>query len=175
MATERKFKLKKGTEFPEAYAGIEVRYTTPDTLAEIEGLIDPSVPADKRESVIVSGFNGQGYSLSVQKRIKDLLNTKEAAARLKAGGPGDTAPEIAQDMADKASKEKLGAPRAKGEGTSGKVAKAEAKAEAATSTARNMYLKMPAAMRKQFRPELLAAGTFTEEQLDEMDAEAGKK
>lgn len=163
MAKEVTFKLKKGTEFNERFAGLEARYNVPETLEEVRALFDTSVT--DVDAAIVAGFNGQGYSLGRQKRIKDILGSDAVK---------DMTPEEGVAFAaEKANAEKLGAPRTRGDGTKkDKVAKAEAKAEAATTAARDMYLKMPAALRKQFRPTLLAQGTFTEAELDEMDKSA---
>lgn len=163
------FKLKKGTEFPEVFAGLEARYSVPETMAELRERFAAEVT--DVDAAIVAGFNGQGYSLGIQKKIKDALNSKAVGERLAAK---EDPAAIVADVAAKVSAEKIGAPRVKGEGKKDKVAKAEAKAEAATNAARDMYLKMSAAQRKQFRPMLLAQGTFTEEELNSMDAEAGK-
>ena len=163
MATEQTYKLRKGTEFPERFADNEVTYAVPSTLDEIRALIDDSV--EDKDSVIVAGFNGQGYALGIQKRIKDVL-ASEAVKEM------DVAAALAHAVKT-AVETKLGAPRTRGEGgKQGKVAKAEARAESAVELARTMYRAMPRNLRKSVRPAVLAQGVLTETDLDAIDAEA---
>lgn len=155
---EINFTLAKTNEVPDRFRASELTFEIPATLAEVRGLVADGVDADE---VLVDYFNRQ-YRLAIQKRIKDIL-ASDAVKEM------DVAAAI-EHAVTKATSERLGAPRAKGEGRKSKVAQAEAKATAAIDAARQMYLAMPAAMRKQFRPQLLASGQFTEQQLDEMDA-----
>lgn len=186
IMAENTFKTKKGTEFPERFAGAEIKYTTPDAVegvstADLVTALQTGAPLPENvrqtllnlasrinpeadfAAVLVATFNGQGLNLSVQKRIKDELadeKHKDAETGAVLGAAGTVAEAF-----------RLGMPRAKGTGgTSGKVAKAEAKAEAAVNTALDMYRKLSPALRKQFRPQLLALGNVTEEQLDDVDA-----
>lgn len=160
MAEERTYELKEGTEFPHRFAGLVATYNVPSTLDEIRALIDDSV--EDPDSVIVAGFNGQGYALSVQKRIKTILASDEVAEM--------TPEEAVAHAVQKASSEKIGAPRTRASGPRGKVAKAEAERDAAKTVARDMYARLSASQKKQFRPMLIEQGTFTEEELDEIDA-----
>jgi hypothetical protein len=155
------FKLKKGTEFPERFAGIEARYMLPETLDEIRGLVDPSV--QDVDGVIVAGFNGQGYNLSVQKYIKDFLATDAVK---------EMSPEEGVAAAvSHATSRKLGAPRVISGTKKERVEKAEARANASVSLALDMYRRLPRGMRKQFREQILEGGILTAAQLDEVDAE----
>lgn len=167
---ETTYKLKKGTEFPVQYADITVTLPAPSTLDEVRGLFDAAV--SDVDAAIVAGFNGQGYVLGRQKRVKELLNSEKYETRRKAGEDVAT---LAADAATEATNEKLGAPRTRGTGTKkDKVAAAEAKAEKATNFAKTFYLSMNASQRKQARPQMLAEGIFTEAELDEMDADLKK-
>ena len=157
------FKLNKDKGIPDRFKSLEAKFMIPETLDEIRSLVSDDV-ADK-DAVIVAGFNGQGYSLGRQKRIKDILAGEEVKKI-------EDAAEALAFAVKKASDEKLGAPRPRGEGKAAAVAAAEAKAEKMTNTARDMYLKMAAPLRKQFRPQLIADGVFTEAELDEMDESA---
>lgn len=159
---EATYTLKKGTEFPERFAGLEARYTLPETLDEIRALVDPSV--EDVDAVIVAGFNGQGYNLSVQKWIKDAL----ASDAVK-----DMEPEAAVAAAvEAATQRKLGAPTVRSGTKKERVEKAEARATAAVSLAAEMYRRLPKNLRKQMRDQIVAQGVLTEAQLDEIDNEA---
>ena len=160
--TEVTYDLSKTKEIPERFRSGEVKYNLPSTIEEIRGLVAEGVDADE---VIVAGFNGQGYRLSIQKRIKDIL-ASDAVKEM--DGPAGIAHAV-----QVATSEKLGAPRARGTGGSkGKVAQAEAKAASAVDTILDMYRQMPAALRKKFRPQILEKNPqVTAEQLDAVDAE----
>ena len=133
------------------------------TLESLRGFVAPEADFG---TVLVSMFNGSGYNLFVQKKIKDALGPDVEGASL----------EAVQATVDGVLR--VGAPRAKGaprEG--GKVAKAEAKATAALNTAAQMYGALSPDQRPLFRDQILALGGVTEEQLDEAasaaDAEGG--
>lgn len=159
---ESTFKLKKGTEFPERFAGLEARYNLPETLDEIRALVDSQV--QDVDAVIVAGFVGQGYNLSVQKWIKDFLATDAVK---------DMEPEAAVAAAvEHATTRKLGAPRVVSGSKKERVEKAEARATAAVGLATDMYRRLPKNLRAQMRKQILAGGILTEQQLDEIDAEA---
>jgi hypothetical protein len=159
---EATYTLKKGTEFPERFAGLEARYSLPSTLDEIRALVAPEANADE---VIVAGFNGQGYNLSVQKRIKDVL-ASEAVKEM-------TPEEGLAHAIQVATTAKLGAPRtrAAGGGAKAKVERAEARADAAVATAAEMYRRLPKNLRRQMREVIVSQGVLTEAQLDEIDSE----
>lgn len=158
---EATYTLKKGTEFPERFAGLEARYNLPETLDEIRALVAEGVNAD---GVIVAGFNGQGYNLSVQKRIKEIL-ASEAVKEM-------TPAEAVAYAAENATAMRLGAPRVVSGTKKERVEKAEAKATAAVGLAAEMYRRLPKNLRRQMREQILAGGILTEQQLDEIDNEA---
>jgi hypothetical protein len=158
--TEVTYDLSKTKEVPERFRTAEVKFNLPSTVEEIRALVHEEANFDE---VLVGYFNGQGYRLGVQKRIKDLLASKD--------WEGLDAEEGIRKAVEQATTEKLGAPRQRAAGgTKGKVAKAEAAAEQARTSALEMYKAMPQALRKKFRQQLLDAGTLTAEQLDEADA-----
>lgn len=158
---EATYTLKKGSEFPERFAGIEARYNLPETLDEIRALVDPQV--QDVDAVIVAGFNGQGYNLSVQKWIKDFLQT-DAVKDL------DPAAGVAAAV-EHATSRKLGAPRVASGTKKERVEKAEARATAAVSLAADMYARLPKNLRRQMRDQILAGGILTEADLDRIDSQ----
>lgn len=157
---EATYTLKKGTEFPERFAGLEARYNLPETLDEIRALVAEGVDP---EQVIVAGFVGQGYNLSVQKWIKDTL----ASDAVK-----EMTPEAAVAYAvEQAAAKRLGAPAVRSGTKKERVERAEAKATAAVGLAAEMYRRLPRNLRKQMREQIVAQGVLTEAQLDEIDSE----
>lgn len=160
----------KGTEYPDRFAGHEVRYNVPEavpgdvnaTLANIQERIDGEADA---ADVLASYFNGYGLTYSVNGLIKRFLNSDEAAKL-------DTDAAIAE-ATKRANEYRVGAPvkRSGGGKKSKAVQEAEAKVATQTNALRESYLAAPASVRKYLRGDLVARGIFTEEQLDEMDAE----
>jgi len=173
MAQQTTFELKKdnGLEYPARFKGLKFTYTLPTTLDEFRQSRVSTAEGVNADEVILNAINGQGLSLTIQKFIKDTLNDEAYKDR--------DAEEVRADVEKKAEEFRLGAPRKRGEGKSGKVAAAEAakaKAEAdrdsARATARDMYLALPRTQRAKVRGMILAGGQFTEAELDAMDAEA---
>lgn len=135
------------------------------TLANLRAFVDPS--ADFGE-VLVAKFVGQGLRLDTQKQVKDFLAPGDNSER-----PEDVGEAIAAAQA-RADSFRLGAPRtrsASGE-KKGKVAAAEAKVAKVSTSAIEMYKALPRELREVYRPQLISAGSFTEEQLDEAEREA---
>lgn len=158
--TEVTYSLSNTKQVPDRFRGDhELRYNLPSTVDEIRALVADGVDPDE---VIVAGFNGQGYRLSIQKRIQDILSS-DAVKDM-------TVEEGLAHAVKTATEEKLGKPAARGESKRGKVAKAEARAEKATNTAAELYRILNAAQRKQVRK------TTTDEEtlalFDQIDNEA---
>ena len=157
------FTKENGLEYPARFKGQAVTYQLPETLDEFRSArIAPDANAD---DVIMGAINGQGLSLTIQKSLKD-----------KAASIADDVPleDAVATLTDHAANFRLGAPRAKGEGTgrkNGKVAAAEAKADAAVTAALDLYRTMPRNLRSKVRDQLLASNVVTAEELDAVDAE----
>lgn len=166
------FKLAKTKEIGDRFRGdhtiniplpVAVKGNLEQTLANLRAFVSPE--ADFAE-VLVAKFNGQGLRLDLQKTAKEYLapgseTTKEMSVEEALAG--------AQEAVDA---ERLGAPRQRGTGGSkGKVAQAEAKAAKTANTAVEMYRALVPAQRSIYGPQLVSIGAFTQEQLDEIDAE----
>jgi hypothetical protein len=142
-------------EFPVAFESVR------QTLLSVAERFAPD--ADFAE-VLIAKINGQGLRLDVQKTIKDYLSDTNAAHKeLTLEEALAAATQVAADY-------RAGTPRAKGEGKSSKVAKAEARASAAVNTALDMYKNLDGALRAQYRPMLISGGMATAEELDEIDS-----
>lgn len=183
MARETTFKFTKdnGTEYPARFKDSEIKIYVPESLEEFKrDRLDPSANAD---DVVMGFINGQGVLLTLQKDAKEYLNRFEAKP-----AEGDTPAREEVDVATAiAATEKyiaerrFGAPRVKGEGKTGKVAKAEAKAAQAETKANalagfvlTMYRGLNRSQRKTAREDILAGSAdhgITAEQLDAVDAE----
>jgi hypothetical protein len=169
-----------GKEFPARFGGRTLTYELPSTLDEYRALVDSSV--EDVDAVLVSNLvdTNQGLNLRVQKFIKARLDSKEAPAPAAADATEEQIAEqeaTVQAFIDKALADalaaKIGAPRAKGEGSGAKVKKeldtARAALEATRAALQEAYTGLPKNTRKSFRDKLLAQGTFTAEELDAMD------
>lgn len=161
----------KGTEYPSRFGGNEVTYpvlepVAGDPHATLDRFLAEFVAEDVQDAgkLVADYLNGYGITYrrnGIVKRVLDSDDVKELSVEDALARAAEVA---AADRITDVSK--------KGEGKGSKIKAAEAKAEGALNTARTMYLGLTASQRKQFRPMLLAQGTFTEQQLDELDAEA---
>lgn len=161
----------KGTEYPSRFGGNEVTYATLEPVAgDPHATLDrfladfcaPDLTPEQQAEVVADYFNGYGLTYrrnGIVKRVLASDDVKELSVE-----------DAIARAVTAANEDRVGVVAKKGTGKSGKVAKAEAKAEAATTAAREMYMGLTASQRKQFRPMLIAQGTFTEQELDEMDA-----
>lgn len=168
------FKLNKTKEIADRFRGDhEIRYMVPvavpgdvdATLANIRAFVAPDADF---ATVLVQKFNGQGFVLDVQKRIKDAL------------APGAVADDVSVEEALRQAGEaargfRLGVKRERTAGTgkaTGKLAQAEAKLAQVSNTTLELYRAMKPAQRAQMREMILASGAVTAEQLDAVDAPA---
>lgn len=167
---EDAFKLNKTKEIADRFRGDhEIRYMVPvavpgdvdATLANIRAFVAPDADF---ATVLVQKFNGQGFILDVQKRIKDALapgaveDTVSVEEALAAAG------EAARSFKLGVKRERTGGGKA-----SGKVAQAEAKAASAINLLLAQYKMMKPAQRAQMRQMIIDSGAATAEQLDNVD------
>lgn len=181
MATAtHKFPLKKGSkEFPDRFGGLEVEYQYPadwDTLvAMADAALVGFVPKDgetapTRQDLLYNLAMHQSGHLNIQKAIKAYLDTEAAAAQ-------STAEAVASAVA-RGEKEVVTIPGTRrGEGRTGKVARAEARAEkaeqkeqAALALLEQQYLLMPKSARASFAARLIEQGILTQERVAELNA-----
>lgn len=181
------FKLDKTKEIANRFRGdYEVHYTLPaatpgvtvtefldnggtisdNVVQTLRSIAERFAPEADFATVLVAKVIGQGLNLDIQKSIKDYLSDTNTAHK-------ELSVEEALAAATAAAAEwRAGTPRAKGEGRSGKVAAAEARASTAINTALDMYRNLDGALRAQYRPMLINGGMATAEELDRVEAEA---
>lgn len=188
---EHTFELSNsGKEFPARFGGQKVTYTAPEAVLggetvqqvraklgatpfdrSLDAILSVCDPTADAGAVLVAKFNGQGYHLDYQKAVKAALGQEKDKKNVHA----DLSVEAAMAVVETRMKEfKIGAPpekKEKGAKNKERAEKAEARAAAKDSGARMLYIGLSPAQRKQFRPQLIAQGTFTAEELDGIDAE----
>ena len=171
-----------GKEFPARFGGQSITYDYPDSWQE---LLDTQMPegvsadSDEGKAVLLNAVMSQSHHLNKQKAAKAFLGAEVGEKdnkRYKYGSEGEIADLIVQatKIANDTKLPKPGA--ARGEGVTTKLAKSEAsravaekKAEQATASIREMYLKLPRNARGAFGADLVERGVFTQEELDELN------
>lgn len=159
-----------GTEYPARFGGLSIEYpilqaVPKDVHATVDAFVRDFVAPDVEDPAVVVAEYLNGYGLTYRRNgvVKRVLSQAK---------PDEDAETVLARALEQVQADRIGTPRAKGEGGGGKVAKAEAKATAAVNTTLEMYRQLRPADRKRMRDMILASGAVTAEQLDAIDNEA---